>query len=190
VPRCGHPATTESAKVEEPSAPANAIEDDTVVVDGNDFSVVDENGVEFRLSGDCSNVPPTVTLTNDSSSTVWVSVEGGPQNESVASNSSKQLQPTSSFRITRDGGSIMLQMRIKRSENCDPPLPSDIISFRGEDGEGNECFRVDVGKKGDSATVDRAPQCSGRNLSLVYTGQSDMSGGSDGQVVLTGTNWN
>jgi len=118
-------------------------------------------------------------------------VEGGPQNEDVVSNSSKQLEKANSLRITRDGGAVMLQMQTTWDyDDCDLVGTSDTIRFVGEDGDGNSCFNEAVGRYGDSNTGNSRVTCSGRDLTLTYDPPSDMSGGGNGQVVLTGTNWN
>lgn len=139
--------------------------------------------------GQCPNRPATITLTNDSSTRVFLSVEGGPQNALVAAGASS-TSTANSLRITRDGGYVLLQMSTIWDDDDCSLQPRDVIVFEATDGAGQPCFRETVGWVYPGTDPSKTATCSSRNVTLQYEATSNTPGNGKGNVILTGDNWN
>lgn len=146
-------------------------------------------------NGDCYS-GPTVNVINDSTSTVYVSLQDGPQNVGVApgadSVSAIPNKPASnSLRITRDGGAIMTSINTDwdGGKRCNPS-ENDQVTFDGYTDSGTRCFNqvVGVGQSGDDSPRTSSEVCAGRELILSYN--PDVDGEGQASITLNGDNWN
>lgn len=126
-----------------------------------------------------------VTFINDSGSTVWVSVEDGPQNVALPAGG-ELTQVADSYRITRDGGNIMLEM----TWNYIDDLQTYQV-LKARDGNGELCVDETWYYDGSGASIrpgdppKREASCQGRKLTAERTSFDD----NPLTLTLQGDNW-